>query len=359
VPDTHCEPSGSLGTDELAVPNLTASTITTVTPSAGFGVNAIRGVVVLCHFGFGAPPISAYPIPLTNAIGLNEQLTFANQLAADGWVVLYPSYQEDWSPLIPLQAVYNDVANDSGFGSRYLASTLHWWNHVIRFIQTTYPPGFPVVTFGFSEGAYRSMLMAAQFPGQLIAAGGHCPVTLWETPSLTYSGSISFGLLNWSGLDLGPTALNGVTIPMIIGYGTSDNAIGYGGTSTYSGSTINVNTLTGSATVGLASATNYIAGPNVVVTGLTGGTSNGRAVFNFGSISGNNLLNCQLISGSGSMTNGLTITQQNTLAIIANAGSNVVGRAVAENHFFTTADATYYSGTWFVNVVDPLAPKVF
>lgn len=353
---THCDPSVG-----LPVPNVSTNTVSTITPSAGFGVGAIRGVVILLH-GLSFAGSSSPPMPITNGTGIGagffELLTFANDLAADGWVVVQPSYQEDNYVSTPANGLYNDVNADAGNGADYVASTLQSITHYIQYVQATYPPKFPIVAFGFSEGAYKACLWAANMQSSILAFGAHCLPTTWENLSTAFTApaKLNFGLLNWSGMDLGPTALNGVTIPGIVGFGTNDSFVGYSGTSTYTGANIDVTTLNNSS-LAVSSLTGYIVGPTVTVTGLTGGA--GRAVISFTGASGGNLTGCNLVTGSGTLASGTVMLQNNTQLIIANAPANVVGHSTSDSHVFTTADATYYSGTWFVNVVDPLAPKVF
>lgn len=296
-PVGHCnwESGGALATNELPVPNLSVASLSIQTPSGGLGHGNVRGAFVFLH-GLQSvnPSIPFAPQETAGALPVHMG-TMATSLLADGWVVIQPIFQEDNSNrLNPAVALYQDVNNDSGDGSRYLASTLHHWEHMLDFIQKTYPSGFPICIFGFSAGAWRAVSIAASRLAPTIKAfGAHCPATIWSNIGSSFNPpGLSWSALNATGLLLSTTCLNSCTVPGVIGYHTSDMAVGYSA-----------------------------AG--------TGGTP----VSNTQSIISN-------ASGASSPPVGV---------------SNPDGSA--GNHVLTTGDASYYTGTWVAGT-GPTAPDV-
>lgn len=224
---THCLPNDVLGTDEVPVPNISANTVLTLTPVGGVGLGNIRGVVVICH-GLDQTT-QTIPHPLVDAPGgflPNLFRTLANNLVLDGWLCIQPIYQEDNHRVSPVYGIFTDMQNDATFGARYLASALHWWDHVVIYIHKTYGE-WPIVPFGFSEGGWHALTMAANRTSDIVAYGAHCPWTIGSTLSTTFTPGFNFGSLNTTGFDTTTTQVNDVDLPGVIGYGTNDTAVGW------------------------------------------------------------------------------------------------------------------------------------
>ena len=348
--DTHCEPSGSLGTGELPVCNISAGTTTSVIPSGGVGHGNIRGICVwLTGFDVGFNTGAGIP-PVLFGTGETQ---FMNSLVADGWIFLLVPSNEWFFYGYGSQGVYNDISNDSGFGSRYLGGMMHWWDHIVWYCNHQYP-GMPITMFGESWGGLEVLQVTSNKSKTLLAAGCHVPATWLCNVNNLFTQPDTFGNINTSGLNVQTTALVGVTIPMIVGYGTADEAVGYAGTSAIS----NTFTPTAAASVTslpLVSTTGYFVTVNVTVP-TTGGA--GFATYSIGSIGGGSLTGLTLVGGSGTVQPNSVVTQSTTSALIAAAGSNVTANPTGEIHEFTTADATTYAN-WYASTVDPLAPPMF
>jgi hypothetical protein len=187
-----------------------------------------RGVVILGHGIF--PTATTFPYPIQNIVGA-QFLALANALVADGWVCIMPPYQEDLShPATfndsPSYGIQLDITNDTGNGARYQASTLHWWDHVVNFIQTTYG-AWPLVPFGVSWGGWRMLTVAINRTSQIIAYGCHCPVTILTHLAAAFTTPANWTGLTTTGADVISTALNGITGPPgFIGWSTTDVAVG-------------------------------------------------------------------------------------------------------------------------------------
>jgi hypothetical protein len=357
---THCLPSGSLGTAELPVCQISAATTTAYGGPIGSG--NVRGVVVFLN-GLDVTTVTLTAMPPViraddNTAGFNWYgTTLKNSLVADGWIVLVVPYQENFYSLgTGAQGIYNDVNADTGHGSRYLASTLHWWDHVVAYVRKTYGATIPIVTWGMSWGGQKSLAIAQNKPSTLTAFAAHCPSTWLRNADFLYTG-VQYGQIDTSGLDLSASSLAGAAMPGVIGYGTNDSAIGYGGVTTVAAGSAGVDSAA-VTTLNVASTANTVQGVSVTVTGLTGGV--GWATFTYtGTSGGNQFTGCTRVGGSGTLALNNPVTQSLTSAILAASPANVVAYSTTDTHELTAADAAYYSGTWFANTVDPLCPKVF
>ncbi len=352
---THCLPNGLLGTGELPVCNISAPTMGIYNATTGNGNR--RGVAVICHPL--EPTGVSIPVPIVDGGTPGFQsylLSLATNLATDGWQVIVPAYQEDNYVTNPSAGIYNDFNNDTTFGGRYVLSTLHWWDHVVDFVQSTYG-NWPIIVVGYSEGAYRAMQIAVNKQSTIKGFVAHEPLTVWSNilPALTTP--TNFGVINTSGADISATYLNSVTVPGVVGYGTSDEVVAYSGFTTIgsgSGSTVvNGTNFSGSQSLTLTLGTSFVSGLQGVVTltSLTGGT--GRAVLLFSGVSGNTLTNCTYVGGSGTLNPGVTVvTQSTTAALIAAAGTTyVTPNITSETHELTPAD----SGTYVTSTASPVA----
>lgn len=263
---THCLPAGTLGANEIPVCNVSAANTSVLLPAGGLGNGNIRGVVVAMH----GLSVVYQPVPPVGSIG---NVTIAGysggsgadmeaNLLADGWIVLGVPYPEDFYSGIGATAIWNDVNSDSGNGSRYLANQMHWWDHIVEFIHTTYDPDIPIVPFGGSWGGYHALQVAINRQSTIIAYCSDVPATIVSNASPAYTSPANYGpnqvvaghtfttpLANGTGgLDVQTTALNpgytsqigvtnpnGVTIPGCVLYGTGDGAVGWEITSSLPG----------------------------------------------------------------------------------------------------------------------------
>jgi dienelactone hydrolase len=367
MPNTHCLPTGALGTNELAVPPIIGYA---GIPAGGVGHGNIRGVVVWLHGLRG--PGSAYPATTpvdTGGILPGYFATFTNALITDGWVVLAPIYAEDgFATANPTKGLYNDINSDTGGGSRYLAQMLHWWDHVVAYIKATYG-NLPIVPFGMSWGGWHALQIAANRQSTVAAYGCHCPSNVMDVVSTTVTPGYDFtALANQArGLDVFSTALNSVTVPGIIGYGTSDSLVGYSGStvgSTSNGGIVSNITAWSSPSAGVikvADYTQFTVGPAALITGPGGKWAN----IKFTGVSTSGLTGCTYVAGSAGYTlsTGDTVQQAGTVQLIgaqqaAQPTHPVTANSTTNNHAFLLADsATYVS--WFTGTVDPIAPKVY
>src|SRR5262249_51409336 len=144
----------------------------------------------------------------------------------DGWVVIQPQYAENLSPGLPQSAIYTDVSNDTGHGARYLAQTLHWWDHIVAWIKTTYG-NWPIVVFGFSWGGLKAFQIAANRTSTITAYASHHAATVLSSIPSAVTSPADFTGISTAGLDTTSTMLNSVTVPGAIGWGTSDTVVGF------------------------------------------------------------------------------------------------------------------------------------
>jgi hypothetical protein len=237
--DTHCLPTGSLGTNQIAVNQVGADTVTTIDPGAGNR----RGICVFMHPSTNSDGSLPYSIP--NGIGdniatLSSSMTAAPSGSAGGWVFTYPAYPMDWSVngVGYFGNLYNDVANDSGHGARFVTTLGLWMDHMVTYLNAIYGPGHPVILGGFSLGAYAAVSLALNnspsgMKWNLAGYFAHCLPTIWE--DITIFAGYNLASLTWTGMDLGVNALNSVTIPGVIGYSNSDGYVGWTNNSSQSG----------------------------------------------------------------------------------------------------------------------------
>ena len=345
---THCLPNGFLGASELPVPNISGPTIT-VTPATG-GLR--RGIVVFNHGLITAAQAIAAPPTVTDffsAFGSAYSLSLASNLAADGWTVLSIAAQEDGFAGVPSLGVVADVNADSGNGARYLASTLHTWDHVWQYIQATYG-NVPIIAGGFSMGAWRTLQIVANRSSQVAGFFAIQPATVFENVATGYTPGAQFYNSNFSGMDLGPTFLNVIgSVPGIINTSISDTATYSGGYSlaTSTAAVGNGMTLT-VATSGTNVSTNYATtGGYITLTGLTGGT--GQAVLSYTGYAAGSFSGITVLSGSGTPNASTVVKQSSIDSIIANAvtaGRSITRASTTQPHSLGLTDTgAYFTGT--------------
>ena len=341
---THCLPAGALAPHQLPVPNVPGS------GSIQAPTNP-KGVAVLLH-GLLTAPVAAIGAPQdTGGILPVFYGTWASDLVADDWVVLFPSYAEDGYDGAPAAGLYADVANDTGAGARYLDTTLLWADHLLAWRDANYA-GLPVALFGMSEGGWHVLTVLASNRGGAFLGGiAHCPATVWSNANPQFTGT-DFGTISTAGMDLGPHALDSVAGRVMVSYGTADAAVGYGQSSLGAGSAgVDVTTFTGSGTLDVADGTQFVVGPQVQVE-----TSTGTATLSFTGTTSTSLTGVSLVSGGGTLVAGSTVVQSNATAIIANAqaaGRPVVANATTDNHELLAADVTTFMD-YTTSTLDPL-----
>ena len=223
--DTHCLPTGSLGSGQCGVP-VVPGTAQILIPAG-----SKRGVVVLCH-GFQTS-VATNPPVLDN--GSFRFLDLADNLQSDGWVVIYPIEVGDARPTISqLQAVYNDVSVDAGDGSRQQSDIERWWDHMVLWVQATYG-NWPIAVVGASWGGMAALTVATKKTSTITAYCAHHPVSILSKLVPNLGGStVDFTGLTTTGIDQGSTALNalgngqqGSVPPGLLGWGTIDTVVDY------------------------------------------------------------------------------------------------------------------------------------
>jgi hypothetical protein len=317
--------------------------------------------------GLGVTAKYTYPYLYNNSgtTGFYDRMgDFVNAVVADGWLHLYPNFQDDFyvkgSGALGL---FTDVQNDTAHGTRYLNTTLHWFDHVVAYLAKTYGSGHPLIIMGASWGAWHALQLAANRRSSLIGYIAHQPPTILEGVSPTFVSSPVFSSISWTGIDLPVNYLSSmaVTIPGIIGYGTADEAIGYNGSTTVDTGSNNadVSTFVGAQTLNVVDSSTCVPGPLIKLQ-----TSNGFAYVKFTAKGAGVLNNCTTITGSGTVQTGYTIIQSTASAMVAAgiaASLPVTSNATGETHEFTGTpsgtpnDANTYA-TWVASNMDPLAP---
>lgn len=294
MPNTHCLPSGSLGTSELPTPQISTKNTSIKMPTS----TPYRGVVVMLH-GLNGNHDYPWPIPFPIAdVGggfPSYQYSFFNWLSGDGWIVIQPPYVGDFYKTPPINGMKADINADAGKGIRFKGTILHWWDHLVEFVNQQFGKKMPIIPFGFSFGGFNILTVVQNrwnVSPQMIAYVAHASATV-----ITYipSAILGTGLTDSSGCDIGQHALDAVTIPGVICYGTSDAIIGWGvpgqGTCPSSGYTLPFNNV-------------------------------------------------------------------DMIIVNAQAAGRPVSRfQTTDTHSFQSGDVALYTD-WFTNVVDPLAPRV-
>ena len=345
--NTHCLPNGSLGTNQIPVSSVPGP-LSQYVPTG-----SKRGVVVWMH-GLSVTG-DAYPFPILDQDvgGFAPVLvqTFVNDLVADGWVVVPVTYPEDGYAKVQVHLVYmNDINSDTGSGSRFLTTTLHWWDHVVEWIHMNYGV-WPIVPFGVSWGGYHSLVIAANKTSTIAAYGAQVPATILSAANPIYTPPQSFSVS-----PVTTTLSSGVTLPA---------------------STISVNSTTGFASSGTAviSGSNgtqwfpftYSNKTTNTFTGCAGGTGTmtsgwtvEQSTFTSGLDLNANSLNGITIPGymcweTGDFAVGYALQQLIASTANANGASITTNPVSGGTHQFNPQDVTA-AKNWFTSTVDPLCP---
>lgn len=229
VVQTHCPQAKDLGAAQLTPPNVPGSGSVTI-PSGGVGHGNIRGVAVMCP-GLGVT-LPVLPLTATDAtLGVIPVYwgTLAADLVADGWIVHVAHYPEIGYSGVPSVGLQADVLADTGKGARYKNTSQLWDEHVLSWKNIVYGPSVPLMPVGFSWGGWHALALAQHLPRAIAAYVVHCPVTYLSHINPLFAGPTgsTFAAMDSSGLDLSAHALDGVSCPGFVSYGTNDIAVGY------------------------------------------------------------------------------------------------------------------------------------
>jgi hypothetical protein len=212
---------------------------------------------------------------------------------------------------------------------------------MVNYIHTTYG-NMPIVPMGVSMGGWSCLQIVANRASTLTGYMCQCPATIISNIGPTFWLPAVVAGLNTTGMDISPTQLNSTTIPGIVGYGTADEAVGYGGNTTVASGSNGV-AASSVSTLHVASSSNFLASGSLVqVQGLTGGT--GSAWYEINGTGTGTLTGCSLFAGSGTLTTGCVVVQSQILSVISNgqgAGSPITVNATTDIHGFTGTSAAH------------------
>lgn len=351
---SHCLPTAPV-TGQLLVPNV---------PGLGTSFDPgshRRGVCVVFHGLFTYPYQGVgTTFGLTDLTGYfpSYNLTLNNDLLADGWVTLYPSYPEDSAGINdPAGVLRYDFATDGLHGGRYLETCLLWWDHVLAWCNREYP-GVPVWVLGGSHGGWMAMLLASVQSHQLAGVIVQVPATIWGNASEVFTGTANdYNNLDCSGMELLPGCLDATACPTLVWYGTGDQAVGFGKTTLTAGANLSSGAFTGGTGVLYVTDLSKITiGPGVKIltsTGFATVVPTGAS----GSTGAGTLTGCSTTFGGGTAVSGADCTQAHTQDIIATASSHVTGQSSADGHDLPLATVQAFQTWWQANV-NPACPAV-
>jgi hypothetical protein len=352
---SHCDEI--LGTAELPVPNVPGG-IPVMVPSG-----AKRGVVVLFH-GLSLVNVG-YPYPLNNSTSGDTvlNLSLANDLVADGWVVMFPVELGDGHYSgVQNTGIVADVTNDTGQGSRWMANTMRLWDHCQGYANQQFG-NWPMVPFGTSLGGWHALQVAVNRTSTIAAYGAHVAAMLpwtiqffneWTASPFSFSGTLNSSM---NGLALPQASIQvneSITAALPGPNSIVVNTSGGKQVITYTGTTPGTNTFTG------------CTGGSGGVTLSTSGSVQ-QSLFTQGANVAYNALNT-LIGSQGVAPPGFigwetadTVVgypNQQLLYQTAHAASApVTSFAGTGTHEFDSA-ALSAATSWFTSAVDPLCPEV-
>lgn len=380
----HC-PVPPLGTAQIPVTEVGDDTCAIFDATGGAGHR--RGICIFLH----PSQASNYPLPLAtnppiwDPFGAFQGLK--NALVADGWVVAYPAYPFDWATegVTYFGNLWEDVANDTGHGSRIIDTLGLWGDHMATYLGTKFGHGRPIWYIGFSLGAWTTLQLTINgspsgMDWNQVGYVAHCPATNWSFLLSSQTPGYNFALIDTTGMALTTTSLNNVTIPGIVGYSNSDATVGWTNNTAqtspmpYEGITI------GSVTLGAGN--NFITAggfPGGVVGGMTATVISGTGslapnttvfpgVGNFLGVTPN-------VVSSGTATVEFTGPLSNTYEMVATAQAfpfhrpvtayNAATSSIGTNpepyplgHLMLTTDSSTYV-TWVESNLDPHYPVSF
>jgi hypothetical protein len=389
---THCLPSGFRGAFQIPVPNINPTLIKMDDATGGAGHRRGR---ILAIPGLGG---STYSTAWLSA----ADPAIIGTLNTDGWqVVQCPGVPQSVASVVGpyggILANYNgfpttqpamlaDINNDSGNGSRLLATHMNHFDHLVNYANMNFGGAMPTVIAGISWGGWNVIQLVNNRPSLIVAA------YVLANPndlSKVVAGFPLFPIVNgwnsqtssfFSGMNISVTALNSVTFPTRVIWCTQDGFIspvqpppdcmmmvknaclaGGGTVTKYSsvgGSAgTNVTTFTGSQALtlsGSASSAGFSSSGGICFAQ----TSLGTATITYGGTSGSTLTNCNCTQVSVSGTNTLATSGLVMDALAVAAGANVTGTGLVQNHAWTTTASSDLT-TWLTGTIDPSYPKAY
>ena len=316
-----------------------------------------RGILVWLP-GLGVATPASIPQPVVNNSNLNEVSTMFQTLNNDGWLTVYlqgVGYDYLTNQALGIQNLLN---NDAAHGTLYLNAVLHWWDHVVKWIQATYGTSLPIVVGGISWGGWTALTVAANKTSTIAGYCVQVPVTLMWTINpvlaINYATPTDFtAKVN--------SASNGATLPVsTLNYDTAS------GTFPSSGSLVIIRGAGGWQILNYTGLTGTTSG---TFTGCTGGATNngnlatGDVIEHSANTSGLDFSLTGLNSlGNGSQaakppgyicteTGDTTVGFANAQLLYSNAngaGQPMTNNAVTGgNHIMTNADVSHIAcPTW-------------
>lgn len=316
-----------------------------------------RGLVVLCH---GIADLG-YPVTMPNDPTGDDWTNLSNDLLADGWMTVYAQQCGDLSGppelLGQLATQLADMTGDpSGTANHWWLATLAWWDHVRAWCDYHYGSDFPLVPLGFSNGGWIATQVAANRAETISAAVIHHPALQWSTVLADIYGQTGY---DTSSIDLSSTALNGLTVPALLGWGTADNVVD----PLHNGDTLTAALYSAALAAGApvsasVDATGAFKSPttrNQSVT-TTSGSKNITGSFTSADVG-------QSILGTGIGYGNSIVSQTGTAAVLNGAatasGTHTCTISVGgERHVLTAADTAQILA-FMTGTVDPLCPMVW
>lgn len=236
------------------------------------GAGNRRGLIIFCHPSQASDKVVPLAVPsqTNGAIAVADfASTGTPNAAGSGWVTWYPAQPVDYSirNLSYSYSMANMVSADTATNGALLVKVYVQWLAKLRAramarYNLSAPP--PTIVGGFSLGAWVAAQLALNAPSSVVGYFCHALPTLWDQLYLSpIAGNpwTDFQGVNCAGINLGTTALSGVSLPGIIGHAES-------------GIAITAVSLTGTAlTVTTATTPPWVAGTTqVTIDSAAGGT---------------------------------------------------------------------------------------
>ena len=234
--DTHCLPTGALGTGEIPVCNVGRASVSINRPGG-----LVRGVVVSMHGLSVSPAVTPQPLPTANITipAFNDySFQLMNSLTADHWIYMPVNMPEDFWSLQGggSRAIFEDINLDAGNGRRVLAATLNGWDHNVDYININIAAGIPIIALGGSGGGWHTIKIASNRQTTLGGYACYIPACIFPNISPLFLPGIPFNTIDCDGMEISTHDLDAVTIPGLISYGTNDEVVGWAAQNVASGS---------------------------------------------------------------------------------------------------------------------------
>lgn len=217
------------------VPDMNAFTVAI---AADPGANSRKGFFVIHHPAANVDS-QTQPPTVPNVPTAEALQTLANNAAAQGWLAAYPILCTDRSTYgstgTNLNSMATLVTGDTTHGTVLVSAECARDDKLYSYLCKKYAiASAPVIHFGFSLGAWTAAKIALN-RSRVIGLGMHALPTIFANLQLGVPpGTLTNPLASTTntGLDLASTALNGLSIPMILGWSTADGTVGWNGSST-------------------------------------------------------------------------------------------------------------------------------